>query len=140
MNQAIELHDSYLVSIKSIGDSVVLSFAPAYIHRSPGRPGIDSGTGWTQAATLTIRGASAFSPVTLPAEVSSGWLRGGDEVYQNVIPAAGTFDATIEFSAVVFAKDFTDRNDIMIRGSRLTITLEGDPSYVEEFSHKAGAA
>ena len=139
MNQAIELHDSDLVSIKSIGDSVVLAFAPAYIHCSSGRPGIDSGTGWTQAATLAIRSASAFSPVTLPAEVSSGWLRVGHEVYQNVIPV-GTFDGAIEFSAIAFAKDFLVRNDITIRCSHLTITLEGEPSHVEEFPHKSGAA
>ena len=140
MNQVIELHDSNLVSIQSTGDSVVLTFAPAYIHRSAGRPGIDPGTGWSQTATLTIKGALAFPSVTLPAEVSDGWLRVGDEIYRNGIPAAGTFDTAIEFSAVLFARDFPGRNSLTIRGRHLVIALEGKPVYVEKFSPKSGEA
>jgi hypothetical protein len=138
MNEAIELHDSELVTVSSMGDSTVLSFCPAYIHRSEGRPGIDAGTGWTQAVTLTIRGASGFSPVALPATVSTGWLRIGGDLRRNVIPAAGTFEGPIEFSAVVFAKEFTIKGDIIIRGSHLTIASQGEPSYVEDFIPKLG--
>ncbi len=140
MNQAIELHDACLVSITNHGDAPALWFAPAYLHRSSGRPGVDPGTGWTQSAKLTILGASTLAPVTLPAEVSCGWLRIGEVVYHNVIPAEGTFDADIEFSAVLFAKDFTWRHEITIRGIQLTITLEGEPAYVEEFLPKLGPA
>lgn len=140
MNEAIELHDSELVAVSSSEDSIILSLSPAYIHRSSGRPGIDAGTGWTQAATLTIIGSSAFSPVTLPATISQGRLRIGSDLYRNVIPAAGTFESPIEFSAVVFASDFTIRGDITIRGSGLTIALQGEPSYVEDFTPKSGAA
>ena len=138
MNQEIELHDSELAAISSLGDQIILSFEPAYIHRSLGRPGIDPGTGWTQDVTLTIRGVSAFSQVVLPATVSSGWLRIGDKLYENAMPAAGTFESPIEFSAVVFAQDFTVRSDINIRGSSLTVVLNGEPHYVEEFPPKSG--
>jgi hypothetical protein len=136
MNEAIELHDSELIAVSSMGDSIELSFCPAYIHRSEGRPGIDVGTGWIQGVTLTIRGASGFSPVALPATVSTGWLRIGGDLHRNVIPTTGAFEGPIEFSAVVFAKEFTIKGDIMIRGTHLSIALQGEPSYVEDFVPK----
>src|SRR4051812_42195582 len=76
MKQSIELHDSKLAAVSFRSGEAVVSFSPAYIHRSTGRPGIDAGTVWVQPVTLTIGGASLVStPTSLPATVSGGYIR-----------------------------------------------------------------
>ncbi len=51
MNSAIEIHDSTLQRIDIHGDALAVT-VDAYIHRSPGRPGVDRGTGWSQLVQL----------------------------------------------------------------------------------------
>ena len=43
MNSVVELHDSTLAGIEPVGNEIVVRLAPAYFHRSEGRPGIDPG-------------------------------------------------------------------------------------------------
>jgi hypothetical protein len=50
-NAAVEIHDSTLERIEHEGDDIVAVFS-AYVHRSAGRPGIDAGSGWSQALHL----------------------------------------------------------------------------------------
>jgi hypothetical protein len=54
MNRHIELHDSRIARIDISPGAVQLQFDRAYLHQSTGRPGIDPGTGWTQAARLVF--------------------------------------------------------------------------------------
>ena len=42
MRSIIELHDSRVIGIVPFGNSIVVRFGPAYLHRSAQRPGFDS--------------------------------------------------------------------------------------------------
>jgi hypothetical protein len=127
-NQAIELHDSDLVSISVRGGNVVISLSPAYLHRSIGIPGVDSGSGWLQDATLTLSDVSISAEVALPATIAGGSLRTGGGIHHNCIPASGTFEGPIELRLVLATSEC-----LIVRGDRLEIALQGTPSYLEDF-------
>jgi hypothetical protein len=129
MNEAIELHDSELAAMTLTDETVVLSFHPAYVHRSAGRPGFDPGSGWSQDATITILGAGTEAfPNLLPAVVSAGFLRVASHIYENVIPAPANFAA-----AVVFNLALVNGESITVSGRHITIVLSGSACYIEEF-------
>jgi hypothetical protein len=130
VNEGIELHDSELASVSVSGSEAVVSFSSAYIHRTTGTPGVDSGSGWLQPATLTLTDAFPFSsPVVLPATICEGFLRIGSDLHSNVIPASGDFDGAIELSIVLATAEV-----LIIRGQRIAIQLHGTPSFVESFN------
>ena len=129
MNTAIELHDSDLSAITPDGTSLVLSFAPAYLHRSAGRPGYDAGSGWTQAATLTFSGASVSFVPELPSTVYDGWLSVGGVRHDNLVSVGAAFEAPCELGLVVGGSE-----PVVVRGVGLTIHLQGEPTYIEEFT------
>lgn len=130
MNQRIELHDSELSGVLLNEGEAVVSFSSAYLHCSTGIPGVDSGSGWLQPATLTLSGASLVSTVgVLPATISDGFLRIGSDLHSNVIPASGTFEAAIELSIIL-----NTGKELTIRGQRISIQLHGTPSFVESFN------
>jgi len=52
MNTIIEIHDSTVAEIFKRDGTVIVHFLPAYLHKSTGRPALDSGTGWVQEARL----------------------------------------------------------------------------------------
>lgn len=128
MNTAIELHDSELSAITNDGTSLVLSFA-AYLHRSAGRPGYNAGSGWTQAATLTFSEASVSFVPGLPSTVYDGWLLVGGIRHDNLVPVGAVFAAPCELGLVVGGSE-----PVVVRGIGLTVRLQGEPSYVEEFT------
>jgi hypothetical protein len=128
-NRAIEIHDSKLQSIAiSVGD-VVLDFSSAYVHQSDGRPGIDTGTGWTQHAVLRVRGDVVSGSLTrLPCHLSSGHLVLNGEHSDNEIPIPLSCDGYVQIHLTsVFGET------VQVRGSRVTLELLGAPEYVEEF-------
>jgi hypothetical protein len=129
MNEAIELHDSVLATTSNIGEKVVLWLRPGYVHRSPGCAGKDAGSGWHQAATITVFDGSISSDVLLPATISDGSLRIGRQLYDNLIPARGTFEDTIELWLGLSAGE-----SLTVRGARLVVALQGEPVYIEEFN------
>jgi len=135
VNEAIELHDSELATVTFAGASAVVSFRPAYLHRSAGRPACDAGSGWLQPATLVISAASVSARIQLPATVSAGSLRLGAELHENIIPAGGTFAGPIELSLLL-----TTSESLIIRGDHVTISLEGDPTYLEDVNQSPGPA
>jgi hypothetical protein len=129
VNERIELHDSELSGVTFSGDSAIVFFSRAYVHRSLGVPGSDAGSSWSQPATLTFIGAS---PVPLPAElpvwISDGLLRISDTVYNNLIPASGRFEGGVELSLVLASAE-----TLTIRGQRVSIQLHGESSCIEKF-------
>ena len=129
MNEGIELHGSVFSDLSFVGGTALVSFSHAYVHRSSGVPGSDAGSGWSQPATLTFASASPVpSPAELPVWISDGFLRIGDTVHNNLIPASGRFEGGVELSLVLAsAEAFT------IRGVSVSIELHGEPSYIEEF-------
>lgn len=129
VNECLELHDSTLSHVTFRDGSVVVSLSSAYIHRSPGRPGWDAGSGGCQPATLTFGEARPVSlPAELPATISDGFLRVGDTTHDNLIPASGTFEREVEFSIIL-----TTAEIFTFRALRVTIQLHGEPACIEQF-------
>jgi len=57
LKSAIEFHGSDVVELRQSGTTLQIIFEPAYVHRSEGRPGVDSGSGFLQPAEMVFAGA-----------------------------------------------------------------------------------
>jgi hypothetical protein len=129
LNRAIELHDSYLGRINSLGNSVELYFEPAYIHQSSGRPGFEPGTGWNQNAVFKLQDASTEGePFDLPADIYEGKLEiDGNEV-RDLLPVPSDYSGRI----VLTLSERTTGRTMLFWCSRLTVSVLGEAKYVEE--------
>jgi hypothetical protein len=128
VNSLIELHDSVLAALILRDRDAVLSLKPAYIHRSSGRPGIDPGTGWTQDLEVTITDATVSgSSGLLPARISDGTLRVGNEDHPNALPMVPLG------SPVYLALVMETGNRVEVGGRRLSLVWVGQAQYVEDF-------
>jgi hypothetical protein len=107
--------------------TLVVHFAPAYIHRSAGVPGTDSGTGWSQDAVMIMTGVRPVSPLPpVPAEVWGGEVEVDGRTHDNVLELVGPFEGN-----VCLRLTFTNGCEFEIRGDRLELKLEGDARFVE---------
>jgi hypothetical protein len=129
MNSEVEIHDSTLASITPDGRDLVLCLAPAYVHRSAGRPGIDQGSGWLQDIDLVISEAVVeSSPSGFPVNLSDGSFSDGEVRWDNSIPLPLAVWGTVSLTAV------TCRGEILaVRGTGASSVARGDARYVEEF-------
>ncbi len=106
-----------------------IRFAPAYLHKSDGRPGIDPGTGWTQDAVLILDGGTVLGTVPfLPCDVSDGAIVVGGRGHPNTIPLPLETSAAVEVKLL-----FTSGDEVVIRGHGAQLELLGQPNYVEDF-------
>jgi hypothetical protein len=138
-NLAIEIYDSALDEITLEDGTAVLHFPEVYIHSSDGRPAIDAGSGWTQAAVIRIESAHVegkFSQESRDAYggyahyLSDGCLRTNGSVSDNLISipldVRGDIELTLECWGDV----------VRIQGSSAIVNLIGRAKYVEEFCPK----
>ena len=129
MNESIELHDSELAGISRKGSEVIVSLSPACVHHSDGRPGTDSGSVWLQRAVIAVGDAAPCSvPASLPATVSTGSLRIGPLLHDNVIPVGHAADELIELSLFLNSGE-----TLNVRGQRVDIRLLGEAAHLEDF-------
>ena len=128
MHAAIELHDSNLASLTCQDGTAVLVFAPAYIHRWEGRPGIDTGTGWTQEVTFTFADAKVSAPSELPCGLAGGSLTINEVLHDNLVPVEGRFAAPCELR-LVFS---SGAEPLVIQGKHLIILPQGEATYLEK--------
>jgi len=128
MRSGLELHDSRVSHIERVGGDAVIHFSHAYIHKSKGSPGKDTGTGWSQEAQLIMQGASSLAPSPpLPNTISEGYLEVGGIKHQ-LIP--------LPFKRKVGAKlnlVFVDGGHLEIVGDKPFVELFGAPIYLEDF-------
>jgi len=128
MRSGLELHDSRVSHIEWVGGDAVIHFSHAYIHKSKGSPGKDTGTGWSQEAQLIMQGASSLAPSPpLPNTISEGYLEVGGIKHQ-LIP--------LPFKRKVGAKlnlVFVDGGYLEIVGDKPFVELFGAPIYLEDF-------
>ena len=128
MRSGLELHDSRVSHIEWVGGDAVIHFSHAYIHKSKGSPGKDTGTGWSQEAQLIMQGASSLAPSPpLPNTISEGYLEVGGIKHQ-LIP--------LPFKRKVGAKlnlVFVDGGHLEIVGDKPFVELFGAPIYLEGF-------
>jgi len=136
VNSAIDFHDSDISQIQETGRCVFVEFAPAYVHKSEGRPGIDTGTGWLQDARLTLTGASVSgNRPLLPESLWDGSLQVGGQKHNNVfptpIPAVGP---------VVLNLVFASGHEVVVSGEAVELEWIGEATYVEEVAGCNGPA
>ena len=128
MRSGLELHDSRVSHIEWVGGDAVIHFSHAYIHKSKGSPGKDTGTGWSQEAQLIMQGASSLAPSPpLPNTISEGYLEVGG-IKHELIP--------LPFKRRVRAKlnlVFVDGSHMEIVGDKPFVELFGTPIYLEDF-------
>jgi hypothetical protein len=128
---AIELHDSLLERIERVGDSIVAIFT-AYVHRSAGEPGRDAGSGWTQAAQMTLlfaRGAASDDPL----EIADGSIVTTSGAYANVIPVPFRAEGATRLEL------HGSRGEaVTIEAEGIAVELVGDATFVEAFPGTGG--
>jgi hypothetical protein len=129
VNSAIELHDSVISQIHEIGPTVVIEFSPAYVHKSPGKPGVDTGTGWLQSARLTITGAvvSGESP-PLPESLWGGSLSLATHEYDILLKVPLNARGQVELNL-----EFASGQTILVSGEAIALELIGEAQYLENF-------
>src|SRR5947208_2881229 len=97
MNECVELHDSTLGAFRRDGGDVLVILAPAYIHRSAGRPGYDDGTGWSADVDVRIKNTPDNPPlISLPVEIADGTLTIGEERLDNGFPLPFVSDQPVK--------------------------------------------
>lgn len=128
MNSSIEIHDSKIISVTA-RDGLLEVCLSAYVHKSDGTPGRESGTGWTQDVILRFENGSIEGRVAeYPAWLSDGTLViDGDSLENEIpIPLNCTGNAKLRLEIV-------NNDPVVIRGSEVHLELRGAATYVEEF-------
>jgi len=88
MHTMVELHDSTVAEIEKRDGTIIVHLRPAYLHKSRGHPGYDTGDVLVQEARLFFDSASINEGIPdLPCEIMDGSLVVGDQHYENMIPA-----------------------------------------------------
>jgi hypothetical protein len=126
-NTAVEFHDSRLERI-DIQDDTVIAVVAAYVHRSSGMPGLDSGTGWSQSLQLRFRrGRVTGSVDMLPMEILGGHLESSGEHFENLLPLplARVGSTRLELHG------WNDL-EIDIEGDSVEAVLVGEARYIED--------
>jgi len=120
---AIELHDSIVQQQETIASDIVVILS-AYVHRSDGRPGIDAGTGWIQAAIIRIE--NGHGHVECPMEISDGSVFVGSKTYVNLLemPLNAPGPSRIELRG-------KHGEFVQITGDAIGIELTGEATFVE---------
>ena len=133
MNQLFELHDSRIaISWFDYGSAIII-FSHAYIHRSEGEPGRDSGTGWSQRAELVIGEDTQIDlPRAWPCSIYYGSLELNDVVYENEIPIPLAHEGSVRFKLEI-ADDDDNPMSVEFIGKNANLTLLGEAHYVDEF-------
>ena len=101
MKAALEFHGSDVVEVRHADTTLQMIFEPAYIHRSEGRPGIDSGSGFLQPAEIVFTGAK-FTEKEPPSQgaIAEGIVTVSGKRFDSVLPVpfAGAGKVTAEFT------------------------------------------
>ena len=130
MNEAIELHDSVLDSVKESGSKITVALRPAYIHKSLGEPGVNDGV--VELQDLCFEFASGQIEGTLadlPADILDGELQKGSDRLSNMIALPCEFVGQVRFAVHLYP----DYREVIISADGLKITPEGESRYLEDF-------
>lgn len=93
-----------MVELRKSDATLHMIFEPAYVHRSTGRPGVDSGSGFLQPAEIVFTGAQ-FTEKDGPCTgaISEGLISVSGKQFNSVFPlpfnAAGKVSAEFTFES-----------------------------------------
>lgn len=126
MKSTLELPDSRIDDMDIVEGIARIHFSHAYIRKSKGSPGRDTGTGWSQEAILILQEAESNAPLpALPNTIAEGYLEVGG-IRHELIP--------LPFKRKVGAKlclTFADGTQMELVGKRPVIELLGTPLYLD---------
>jgi hypothetical protein len=128
LNRETEIHDSVLDSMSMEENQAVLMFSHVYIHQSEGKPGVDPGIGWTQAAIIRVANAVIGSSLSeWPRDLSDGYLKVNGEVSDNMIPIPLDQGGNVELRLETW------NEVVLVSGTHIRLELLGEAQYVERF-------
>jgi hypothetical protein len=128
-NAALEFHDSELCAIEIESDRLALRFAPAYVHRSDGVPGVDPGTGWTQNVTMQLVRFQLSGTVRLGlASLADGEISLGGEGPADLVAVPLSYVGPVSLRLV-----FLDDSRLEIVAEELQCVPTSEATYFEEF-------
>jgi hypothetical protein len=123
----IELHDS-VVQIRSEPDGLLLELRPAYVHHWIRVAGSWYGRGGTQTASIRLtEGRVVPNPPLLPTEIADGWIRIGEEPYDNLVPVPLS-----RVGAIKVHLELVNAEPIDLSGSAIVVDLAGAFEDIEE--------
>jgi hypothetical protein len=127
MGDEIELHDSK-VSLRMVGDTVVVNFCPAYVHHWERVPTGWKGEGRLQSAELLITAGSMVPTLGDGVfEVSDGWFEIGAQLHQSLIPVP------LEAAAPVRGQvELISAQPVELSGRGIVVRLMGEAEFVED--------
>lgn len=129
MNSKIEIHDSRLAGTDWESGNLVIRFAPAYVHRSEGRPGVDVGSGWLLELDLIMAAAVVESfPANVPVRLADGQFFEGGTCWDNAIPLPLDCIGEVSLKAISFENEW-----LIVRGQGASIIARGEPVYLEDY-------
>jgi hypothetical protein len=132
-NVALEFHDSTLESIEHEGNVLIARFS-AYVHRSPGAPGVDAGTGWSQSVHFRIGRARVKTSLgELPMALSGGRLIVSGRVFDNLVPMPA-----IDSGPISLQLQGPNRREVVIDGDGVEANLVGPAKYLDRFPGSKG--
>jgi hypothetical protein len=129
MNAALEFHDSEVSSVRAVADDVRIELPSAYVHRSSGRPGIDSGSVFLQpAAVIFSRAVVEETSGPCTGAISDASISVNGEQFSNVVPVP--FAAV---GAVAGSFTFASGGVLSVSGEGVSCQVSGKPVFVEAY-------
>jgi len=129
MNAAIEFHDSEISSVVSEAGRLYIRFSAAYIHKSVGVPGVDSGGGYVQAIVIQLERAQWIGQLNeCVGKLSDGKLEvNGQE--QKLVPLPFTVVGHIRLTL-----QFSNGTELSVTAGDLEVSQIGEARYIESFA------
>lgn len=129
MASGIELHDSIIQGYLDSGGKVTVRVAPAILHRSEYRPGIDAGSVYRAAFDLVFQNGKfevAFS--RLPTSLWEGSVEVGNDCFDNLLPFPFELQGPVKLHCIE-----QNGNTAVIIGDSLSIRSVAEEIFVEDF-------
>jgi hypothetical protein len=125
-HRAIELRETKVIGWSRAADQLVLQL-DAYVHVSQGKPGIDTGTAWSQRLEFIFEAVTELQlPDHAPLWISRGEINSGEIVVERIaLPCSYTSGVAISLSG--------DAGTISAKARSLQIRERGEPTFVERF-------
>jgi hypothetical protein len=132
MNCALELHDSKITAVVRTGDVMKIELL-AYVHESPGVPGVDPGEVYQQRAELVLEGVPESAHVETDLhELYDGAVTCDGDRFSNGVPLpfdkAGTIVVHLEGWMQSGASGTLDAE-----GTHITVRVFGDRRHSDSF-------
>jgi len=128
LNATLEFHDSEVRSVEPREASLLVTFSAAYVHRSNGHPGIDSGSGYVQAVEMEFLDATWNGPMTECVGRLSDGIVTSNGIARSLIQVPFSSNGPVSSEL-----QFSNGSLLSIRAQKLICRFAGEPNFVEVF-------